>query len=93
MIEVSSEMGIRKLSDSVYFVGDGSMKVMVSREGKLRCMCGEYHRSSRCPHVDVIYAKESSSRPEIKRPVKRSREIDDLADYREQIHAYLSKSL
>lgn len=91
MIEESAGVKIRKLSDSVYFVGDvNPIKVMISREGKLRCMCGEYHRHSRCAHVDAVYAKETPALPDLKRPVRRSREIDDLAEYRKQIHAYLS---
>ncbi len=91
MIEELAGAKIRKLSDSVYFVGDDRpIKVMISREGKLRCMCGEYHRTSRCAHVDVVYVQELPARPDLKRPVKRSHEIDDLADYRKQIHVYLS---
>ena len=81
---------IRKLSDSVFFVGEvNPVKVMVSREGKVRCMCGEYHRQSRCIHVDAVYTQQFPLRPDLKKPIRRFHEIDDLVEYRNQIHSYL----
>ncbi len=92
MAETSTAPGIRQLSDSVFFVGDEDsvkVKVMISREGKVRCMCGEYHRQSRCAHVDAVYTQQGPLRPELKKPIRRSHEVDDLSEYRNQIHSYL----